>query len=185
MGAGTILGVVDEPILTRRLRMRPFERDDVERGFALWSDPEVGRFTGGAHATVEQSRVLIDHHLAHQRRHGYSLWAVEERGDPALIGEVGLQLIEGRGPDVEIGWAFGPSAWGHGYATEAASAWIDAAFGELGIDRLVAVIRPENAASHRVAQRLGMQPAGRRVAYGTEHDVYELSRASAARRVGA
>ena len=174
---------MEGPILTPRLRMRPFHAGDAERGFALWADESVGRYTGGAHATLEQSRALIEHHLRHQREHGFSLWAVEPReGDPSLLGEVGLQLLEGAGPDVEIGWAFAPAARGLGYATEAAGAWLEAAFGPLGLQRVIAVIRPENAASHLVAERLGMHRAGRRVAYGAEHDVYAVT---AERRGGA
>ena len=169
-----------QPIVTTRLRMRPFESDDAWAGFALWAEPEVGRFTGGAHATIAESRALIEKNRAHGERHGFALWAVEERETGALVGEAGLQLLEGSGPEVEIGWAFAPSAWGRGYATEAANAFLDVAFGGLGLDRVIAVIREENAASHRVAERLGMRPAGRRRVYGADHDVYEITPADRA-----
>ena len=165
---------MEGPILTDRLRMRPFTADDVDAGFALWTDADVGRFTGGAHRTPEQSRALIAAHLRNQLEHGFSMWAVEDRETGRLLGEVGLQPLEGTGPEIEIGWAFAPAAWGQGYATEAARAWLDLAFTELGLEEVIAVIRPENAASHRVAERLGMEPAGRRHAYGAEHDVYRL-----------
>ena len=167
---------MDEPFTTERLRLRPFRPEDVDAGFALWSDPEVGRFTGGAHVTHEQSRALIASHLRNQLRHGFSLWAVEDRETGRLLGESGLQPLEGTGPEIEIGWAFAPGAWGNGYATEAAQAWLEHAFGTFDLDQVIAVIRPENLASHRVARRLGMRPAGRRRVYGAEHDIYVLAR---------
>ena len=170
-----------EPLITERLHVRPFTTEDVDVGFALWSDPDVGRFTGGAHATVAQSRALIAAHLHNQRVHGFSLWAVEERDGGRLVGEVGLQPLEGSGPEIEIGWAFGPAAWGHGYATEAANAWLEHAFTTFGLDEVIAVVRPENEASHRVARRLGMEPAGRRHVYGAEHDVYRIFNPAGAR----
>ena len=167
---------MDEPFVTERLRVRPFTPDDVEVGFALWSDPDVGRFTGGAHVTQEQSRALIASHLRNQLRHGFSLWAVEDRETGRLLGEVGLQPLEGTGPEIEIGWAFAPAAWGQGYATEAARAWIEHAFTTFDLDEIIAVIQPENLPSHQVARRLGMRPAGRRTVYGAAHDVYRLAR---------
>ncbi len=166
-----------ETILTARLRMRPFRDEDVEAGFAVWSQPEVGRFTGGPHRTREQSRELIARSRAHQERHGFAMWAVEERDGGALIGVVGLQLLEHKGPEVEIGWALAASAWGRGYATEAARAWLDVAFGELELDEVIATILPVNAASARVAERIGMtRLPERRFVHDAEHDIWSISR---------
>ena len=166
-------------MLTERLLMRPFTLDDVDAGFALWSDPEVARFIGGAHPSPDRTRALIERHVEHQAAHGFSYWAVEERDTGRLVGEVGLQHLEYTGEDVEIGWTIARDEWGSGYATEAARAWLDAAFGPLGLDEVIAVVRPENAPSHRVAERLGMRRGGRRHAYGAELDLYALSRAGA------
>ena len=165
---------MEEPIVTERLRMRPFTHDDAEAGFAaLWSDPEIGRWIGGAHGDLAQTRELIDAHLRNQERHGFSQWAVEEREGGALVGEVGLQPLEHLGPEIEIGWVIARRAWGRGYATEAARAWLDVAFGPLGLDAVLATVLPQNAASHRVAQRLGMRLAPtRRHVHGAEHDIY-------------
>ena len=156
--------------------MRPFADGDAEAVLAVFSDPEVGHFTGGAHTTIEDSERLVEANREHQERHGFSMWAVEERATGVLVGEVGLQLLERRGPDVEIGWSLGREAWGRGYATEAAGAWLDAAFATLGLDEVIAVVRPENAASHRVAQRLGLRRAGTRHAYGRDLDLYVTER---------
>jgi [ribosomal protein S5]-alanine N-acetyltransferase len=161
-----------DPIETPRLRMRPFEESDAPAVFEVFSVPEVGEFVGGAHETIEASEKLVADNRAHQESHGFSYWALEERATDRLIGEVGLQLLEYKGPDVEIGWVVAKPAWGRGYATEAAQAWLDLGFTTLGLDEIIAVIRPQNTASHRVAQRLGMHRAGTRHAYERELDLY-------------
>lgn len=159
-----------QPILTARLRLRPFVPEDAEAVFAIFSEPEIGRWVGGPHATVDQSRELIAANRDLEERHGYGMWAVERDG--ALIGEAGLQPLERRGPEVEIGWVIARPAWGHGYATEAAARWLEVAFGELGLDEAIATVLPGNAASHRVAERIGMERSARRFVHDAEHDVY-------------
>lgn len=164
------------PLDTARLRMRPFLPEDAERMFPMFALDEVGRYTGGTHASVDDTRALIAKATEHQEAHGFSLWVVEERETGELVGEVGLQLLEHRGPEVEIGWSLHPSRWGRGYAYEAASAWLDVAFGELGLDEVLATIIPENDASARLAERLGMERIGERYVHRATHDVYALDR---------
>ena len=137
-------------MLTERLRMRPFETDDAPAVLELFRDPEVGRWTGGHHRTIDDSRRLLATHARHQERHGFSLWAVEERDGGALVGEIGLQHLEQRGPEVEIGWVVARDRWGLGYATEGAARWLEAGFGELGLERVIATILPRE---HAVAAR--------------------------------
>jgi ribosomal-protein-alanine N-acetyltransferase len=158
--------------------MRPFTPEDAEAVFAIFSLPDVGRFTGGVHATVTRSREMIDRALGHQRRLGFSMWAVEERAGGEIVGEVGLQPIGHAGPEIEIGWAFAPGVQGRGYAVEAARAWLDRAFGPLGLEQVVAVIDPENGASRRVAERLGMEKVGRRHVHGADLDLWRISRSA-------
>jgi RimJ/RimL family protein N-acetyltransferase len=63
---------VDQPLLTRRLRLRPFVLDDLEAAHGMWADPEVGRWIGGRHARLEQSVEELQRHLRHQERHGFA-----------------------------------------------------------------------------------------------------------------
>lgn len=163
-----------EPLVTDRLRLRPFVVSDVEPLHAIWSDPEVGPWVGGTHTDVQESRDELREHLRHQERHGFGFWAVEERESGRIIGEVGLMLFEGRGPEVEIGWCIASEAWGRGYATESAGAWLDAAFGCLGLESIVAVVLPDNLRSRAVCGRLGMHETGLRHAYGARHVAYQL-----------
>ena len=143
---------MDEPIVTARLRMRPWETDDADALLAVFEPPEVRRWIGIA--DLERTRETIAAHRAHQAEHGFSQWAVEERATGELVGEHGLQLLERSGPETEIGWVLAPPC-GRGYATEAGRAWLDVAFTTLGLDEVIATIRPENEASARVAERLG------------------------------
>ena len=90
-----------------------------------------------------------------------------------FIGDCGLQPLEHRGPEVELGYDFHPRAWGRGLATEAASAVMEKAFGALQIESVVAVVKPENRASQRVLEKAGLQRTGAREAYGEAMFLYE------------
>lgn len=164
---------MEASILTARLRLRPFLPDDIEPLHAIWADPEVGPWVGGTHTDVAESIEELGEHLRHQERHGWGFWAVEEQSTGRVVGEVGLMLFEGRGPEVEIGWCVARDVWGRGYASEAAAAWLDVGFGALGLDRIIAVVLPGNVRSRRLCTRLGMRESGRRRAYGAEHVAYE------------
>ena len=90
-----------------------------------------------------------------------------------MIGVCGVVHVDGTGPDVELVYEFQRSAWGQGYATEAARACLAAAFGPLGLERVVALAYPENAQSIRIMQKFGMRDAGTIDAYGHELVCYE------------
>ena len=113
--------------------------------------------------------------IEHQARHGFSFWAVTDRESGLLAGECGLYLLEGRGPEVELGYSFGTRWWGRGYAVEAARATLGEAFGPLGLERVIAITRPENHRSQRVLERLGFARTGTRLAYGHRQQAYELA----------
>mgnify|MGYP002335972051 FL=1 len=166
---------VHEPVHTERLRLRPFTDEDLGALNAMWSHPEVGPWIGGRHTSRDQSAEVLAEHVRHQQRHGYGFWAAEDGGE--LVGEVGLMLFEGHGPEIEIGWCFARESWGRGLAREAAVRWLEIGFGELNLNRIIAVILPSNERSIRLARSLGMRPAGMRYAYGAEHLVFELARA--------
>ncbi|MEN9577436.1 MAG: hypothetical protein RJA70_445, partial [Pseudomonadota bacterium] len=87
---------------------------------------------------------------------GYGPWAVELKATGAMIGHLGLWAPEGW-PGVELGWRLARTHWGQGLATEGALAVLNFAFSQLRLERLVSVIHPENRASIRVAEKMGMR----------------------------
>jgi ribosomal-protein-alanine N-acetyltransferase len=167
---------VELPLRTARLELRPFTDADLPAAHRIYRDPEVMRYVGhGPVGGEHETRGMLAAYAAHQAAHGFSFWAVIERAGGALIGDAGLFLSQGSGPEVEVGYTFARRAWGRGYATEAARACLDVAFGQLGLDEVIALVVPDNARSLSVIARLGMAPDGRRHAYGREHLVFRQS----------
>jgi ribosomal-protein-alanine N-acetyltransferase len=142
---------------------------------AVFGDPAVMRFSGGGACTAEGTLERVRGLVEHQERHGFSKWGVRERTSGELVGDCGIQLLEG-GPDVELGFHLRPSVWGRGYATEAARACLDAAFAGLGLDQVIAIVAPGNATSVRVLEKIGMRPAGEREALGRTWDLFTAVR---------
>jgi [ribosomal protein S5]-alanine N-acetyltransferase len=160
-------------LATPRLRLRPFERGDLAAIHRVYSDPEVMRWVGtGPVADRATTERMLAGYAAHQRSHGFSFWAVLESASGALIGDAGLHRTTAG--EVELGYTLGREWWGRGYATEAGRAWLAAAFGQLGIDEVIALAEPANAGSLHVLEKLGMQPRGTRMAFGREHLVYRI-----------
>lgn len=159
------------PIVTARLLLRPLRRDDLDALAEVYLHPLVMRWIGS------HTRDDVEREFALQREYqaslGWSFWAVEERHTGRMIGDCGLQPLDHRGPEVELGYDLHPDAWGRGLATEAARGVMEQAFGPLGIDRVVAVVKPEHVASQRVLVKAGLQPAGTCRAYGESMLLYE------------
>ena len=90
--------------------------------------------------------------------HGFGIWAVEELESGRLVGRVGLSYHRLWPSDPEVGWKLDPDVWGRGYATEAGAASLRHAFETLGFERVVSIALPQNTASIRVMDRLGIEP---------------------------
>jgi len=166
-----------DSLVTPSLELRPFAETDVPAMHRIYSDPVVMRYVAtGAAANLAATERLLNDYAVHQRAHGFSFWAVRERVSRDLIGDAGLYRTPAG--EVELGYTFGYAWWGRGYATEAARAWLDAAFGELGLDEVVALAEPANGASLRVLEKAGMRRAGERSAFGRPHVVFRIGRAT-------
>jgi RimJ/RimL family protein N-acetyltransferase len=140
---------------TERLRMRMFREDDLDAYAAMCADPDVMRYigAGGAITRADAWRQMALF-LGHWELRGYGMWAVEERATGALIGRIGLYNPDGW-PGFECGWLLARASWGKGYATEGARRALEHAFTTLGREHVISLIRPDNAASIRVAERIG------------------------------
>jgi RimJ/RimL family protein N-acetyltransferase len=109
--------------------------------------------------TREESDAYVDRVSAVIEERGWGTWAVEVVATGEFIGYVGLNEPRFEAhftPAVEIGWRLARSAWGHGYATEAARAVLSFAFDELELDEVVSFTTVENRRSRRVMERIGM-----------------------------
>jgi RimJ/RimL family protein N-acetyltransferase len=106
---------------------------------------------------VAESEARLEQLIAHQERHGFSIWAVTERDSGSVLGDAGLVHWAHRGPEVELAYRLGKAHWGQGYATEAARAWVEAGLGDLGLGRIVAATYPDNIASRRVLEKSGFR----------------------------
>jgi len=142
-------------ISTSRLNLRTFRRDDLAQYAALNADPEVVEFLGGP-LTREYSDEIAAWANEVNATEGIGLLVVERRDDGAFLGMCGLHHLESYPDDVEVGWRLAREHWGNGYATEAATAWLDHAFGSMGLPRVISVTDPPNLRSLAVMHRLGM-----------------------------
>ncbi len=161
------------PILTARLRLRPLRDQDLDELAEVYLHPLVARWIGPH--TVEDVEREIAQQVAHQALAGWSFWAVEDRASGRLIGDCGLQPLEHRGPEVELGYDLHPSVWGRGLASEAATAVMLHAFTTFELDCVMAVVKPKNVASQRVLVKAGLGRVGIREAYGGPMLLYECS----------
>ena len=149
-------------LLTKRLVLRPWTEDDFDAYLAMATDPAVMEFIGtGVPNTTESARAKFEATLAAWETQGFGLLAVEvaaeSHGRP--IGFAGLgtpDFLPEILPAIELGWRFTSSAWGQGFATEAAGSVMDWAFETMELERVVSVIHQGNVRSQRVAEKLGM-----------------------------
>ncbi|NHN91101.1 GNAT family N-acetyltransferase [Acetobacter sicerae] len=146
-------------ISAERLNLRPWNDADRISFVDMSVDPEVMEFMMPLKREAA-SGAWIDDQIAHQKAHGFCLWAVERKEDLRFIGTVGLRRIGYEAdftPAVEIGWRIARPFWGNGYAPEAATAAIQFGFKILKLPEIIAITVPHNLKSRRVMEKLGMQ----------------------------
>lgn len=175
------------PVLleTARLRLRPWRESDLAPFAAMNADPLVMEHFA-APLTREESDAYARRMMAAIEGRGWGNWALEEIGGEPFVGFAGLSVPSFEAhftPCTEIGWRLARSAWGRGYATQAARAALAFGFGELGLAEIVSFTALGNTRSIAVMERLGMRrdgefdhprlPAGHRL---QRHVLYRISR---------
>jgi RimJ/RimL family protein N-acetyltransferase len=180
---------VSEPLTTGRLLLRRWREADREPFAAMNADVVVMEHFPSL-MTRAQSDGAIERIEELFERDGFGLWALEERATGEFLGFTGLQRVGFDAPfvpAVEVGWRLRASAWGRGYATEAATASLADGFGTAGLDEIVSFTTPRNTRSIAVMERLGMErdpdgdfehpriPAGHAIRL---HVLYRLSAAA-------
>jgi RimJ/RimL family protein N-acetyltransferase len=151
-----------------------FRSDDLDAYARMTGDPETMRFLArGEPFDRDQAWRSLGFVLAHWEIRGYGLWAAEEKTTGALVGRIGVMRRE-RARDLELAWLVARERWREGLATEGARAALAHAFAALGARRVISLIAPANAASIRVAEKLGLRYAGRRRLEGRSVSIYEI-----------
>ncbi|KAM3099346.1 GNAT family N-acetyltransferase [Phormidesmis sp. 146-35] len=161
-------------IETARLHLRPLMPQDLEVLARIYRDPEVMQYRLHSEpASREQTQESLDQMIAHWQRYGFGRWATIcfsrylfeiEKSTQNLIGHCGLEFLADTS-EVEVNYLLDRPHWGKGLATEAARKLVRYGFERLGRDpsrvsrrdRLVALAKPENLASRRVMEKIGMQ----------------------------
>ncbi len=177
------------PLRTRRLVLRRWQDGDLEPFAALNADPEVmEHFPSRLDRSASDALAAAADGAFDER--GFGLWAVEVAATGLFIGFTGLAVPRFEAPftpAVEIGWRLARMAWGHGYATEAATAALDDAFERVGLTEVVSFTSVPNVRSQAVMHRLAMTrdpaedfdhpnlPAGHRL---RRHVLYRINAAT-------
>lgn len=147
-------------IETDRLVLRPPQDRDRDAIAEMNADPRVGEWLASV-LTRAESDALVDRILAYIAEHGFGFWAVERKADRAVIGLAGLLTMDESlppGPALEAAWRLAPSAWGSGYASEAASAAVAWGFAHRDAPEIIAITAQSNLRSQAVMRRIGMTP---------------------------
>ena len=177
-------------LLTERLRLTPFAASDIDLAIALFTDPEVLKYAGGA---VEEEQIRSD--MPNWVKRGgngcIGIWCISVRDTAEKVGSAALLpmpieeddtdfslVIPGQMPDgdVEIGFFLKRTAWGQGYATEASRRLLQLAFEASPLTEVVATFEAGNAASRHVLLKAGFVDRGMRRCYGEEAPDYRITR---------
>lgn len=137
-----------------RLTFRRMEAEDLDDLHRLLGDPAVMRYYPHPFSR-DESAAWIERQRERYARDGLGLWALHD-ADGAFVGDCGLswQVVDGV-EDLEVGYHLLPEHQGRGLATEAATACREHARAR-GVRRLIAIVRPDNLPSRRVAERIGL-----------------------------
>jgi RimJ/RimL family protein N-acetyltransferase len=157
---------------TERLLLRPFQFGDTDALLEVVGDPNAMQYYPAPFSRSEVED-WIRRNRARYSDCGFGLWAMLLKSSGELIGDCGLFVRDVEGEfEFELGWHVRRDLWGQGFATEAARACIDCAFLRFGAERIIALIRPENLSSCRVAEKNGMTCERMIFWHGYNHCVY-------------
>ena len=158
-------------ISTERLLLRRPNNSDLEALHFIHGDPKTNTFNPtGPHTSLEQSKATLEDWLTLWDEYGFCYWTIENRDSLEILGFGGLSPKEVEGEILpNLYFRFSPAAWGKGYAAEMGKAALEAGCTLLGYERIMASVRPNNAPSIRLLERLGLKR------YGEARDEHGLS----------
>ncbi len=168
---------------TERLFLRPLSLDDLDLTIEMFTDPDVTRYV----RQVDSSENITNNLPRYIRRCGggcIGVWCVMDKHSHEKLGtavlvpvpvksdEIDWERIEGPDiptGDIEIGYILKKSAWGKGYATEAAERLLRFAFEDTPLREVAATIDDDNDNSRKVLKKIGFRETGKQLAYGKEN----------------
>ena len=161
-------------IETDRLLLRTFTIEDAPLIYNLNLDPEVIRYTLDPIRDIEHAREVLEETILPQYAlYNHGRWAIHTKPGLEFIGWCGLKARPERN-EIDLGYRFIKSAWGKGYATEAAYACIQYGFEKLRLQRIIGRAMPGNKESLRVLEKCGMTYTGDEVVDGHPAKTYEI-----------
>jgi ribosomal-protein-alanine N-acetyltransferase len=141
---------------TERLILDTWEITDWKSFRPVATDPEVMRYiTGGIPWSDEQIQSFVERQIRCYSERGFCRWRLLDKASGQMIGFCGVGFWKDAG-DPEIGWWLARPWWRRGLAAEAARAALQDAFDRVGLERIISVAMPENIASTRVMEKLGL-----------------------------
>ena len=159
-------------IKTARLTLRSFTLQDAEPLHYILIIPGVLEyFPSSDPPGLERVQKLVERQINHWEDHNYGWWAVEPTGAGELIGWSGLQYLP-ETDEIEIDYLLSKLYWGKGLATESAIAGLDYGFNSLGIEKIIGIVHPENVASQKVLEKIGLRFQEQTEYFGLECDKY-------------
>lgn len=158
---------------TPRLLLRQFTPDDTQELYRIYSQPDLFKYMSNEKPLLwEQTKGVIDSFTENWQKHHFGVWAVVYKKNQQLIGHCGFKFLENT-PEVQIGYLLLKPYWGMGLATESAWAALKYGFEVAQLNRVVAIAKPENIASRRVMEKIGMKYE--KEAYYYDNDVVYYS----------
>lgn len=165
-------------IETTRLLLRTFTVSDAPLIYKLNLDPDVTLYTGDPIQDLQQAEQVLEQIILPQYvLYNHGRWAVHTKQelDPRAIGFIGWCGLKARPErnEIDLGFRFIKTAWGKGYATEAAFACMKYGFEKLNLQRIIGRAMPQNVASIRVLEKCAMQFIGEEEVDGHPAMTYE------------
>jgi RimJ/RimL family protein N-acetyltransferase len=150
------------PADTDRLSFRTWTAEDLDALEPMYADADVMRYIGnGLPRSRQDVEEWLDWAMSYIAENGFGPWATLDKATGRLIGRCGfIRRLDHTPDELELLYAFERAAWGRGLASEAVTACIELGFGPLGLERIVALVHPDNLASQRVALKNGLEHVG-------------------------
>jgi ribosomal-protein-alanine N-acetyltransferase len=155
-------------IETSRLLLRAFKPGDLDELYLIRCDPDVMKTLPAVRPrSREETLLVMNRHNERWGEQHFGVWAVEYKEHRKLIGYCGLQYLEDT-PEVEVLYGLAKAYWGGGLITEAARGSLRYGFEEAGLNHIVAIALPDNLASRRVMEKMGMRYEGKTRNFGVD-----------------